>query len=182
MKQCIILLGVLFFVFAITGESLAVIGVGPRVGYYEAQDADAGRYFVGAVARFNLFGIGAEAAIDYRSEKYDDGKLTVQSWPVTLSVLYYPLPIVYGVAGVGWYHTTAKYDEEKLGFKIKDQTSTEMGYHVGVGVQLPIGMSSKIAADVRYVFLNYDLENTADMGKQDADFYAVTISLLWGLF
>lgn len=181
MRFSAIFLALFLIIFGLIQPTFAVIGVGPRAGYYEAKDADAGRYFIGAAARLNFLGLGAEAAIDYRSEKYQDGLLTVQSWPVTVSLIYHPLPIIYGVAGAGWYHTTLKFDEEKLGFKIKNQTKTQMGYHVGVGVELPIGMSSRIAADVRYVFLNYDLEEISGMSKQDADFYAITIGLFWGL-
>ncbi len=172
----------LLILFASLQPTFAFIGVGPRVGYYEAKEADAGRYFIGAAARIGILGLGAEAAIDYRSEKYDNGLLTVRSWPVTVSLIYHPLPVIYALAGAGWYHTTMDYNEKKLGYKIKSQTSTEMGYHVGVGVELPLGFTSKIAADVRYVFLNYDLGNTAGMENKDADFYSINITLFWDLF
>lgn len=79
------------------------IGVGPTLGYQKATDADAGNLMFGAAIRVKLpSAMGVEGSINYRQEKYGDGLLTVKSWPVTASVLYYPLVSVYGMLGAGW--------------------------------------------------------------------------------
>lgn len=181
MKHTVIFCLALMLLLSMATDTLAIIGIGPRLGYYRVKEADDGRYFGGAAARFNLLGLGVEGAIDYRAEKYHDGLVTAKSWPVTVSLLYYPLPIIYGVAGFGWYHTTIDYNQAKLGAAVKDQTSSETGYHIGAGVQLPIGLSTKIAADIRYVFLNYKFDNFPGDGKTKANFYAITVGIFWNL-
>ncbi|MCI0690989.1 hypothetical protein L0337_03165 [candidate division KSB1 bacterium] len=52
-------------------------------------------------------------SINYRQEKFNNGALTVRSWPVMVTGLLYPLPIVYGAVGAGWYNT--KFDFEPAG-------------------------------------------------------------------
>ena len=179
MKKVLALIFIALAVLTLHQDALALIGIGPRVGYHKTEDADKAQIFVGAAARFKLFGIGAEAAIDYRSEKYADGLVTVRSWPVQVSALYYPLPIIYGLAGAGWYHATMDYDEAKLGVaKMDNETTTTMGYHVGVGAELPLG-GIKLTGDIRYVFLNYDFDEVPGMGDTKSDFYAVTVAVLW---
>jgi hypothetical protein len=158
------------------------IGLGPRAGYYKAKDAEEGQWFGGAGLRLKMGSIGFEGSIDYRAEKYVNGNLTIRSWPVMASVLFYPLPILYGVAGAGWYNTTFDYDQDKLIFKyVKDKTDQEVGWHFGGGLELPLGRKSALAVDIRYVFLNYDFSEVPGSEELDSDFYAVTITIIFGL-
>ena len=104
--------------------------------------------------------------------------MTVKQWPVTVSALFYPLPILYGLAGTGWYNTTYEYDVSGTGMEMADEeTEQVMGYHIGAGVELPI-LSPTITADVRYVFLDYDLGQ--GFQEVDANFVVFTVSLFWG--
>ncbi len=157
-------------------------GLGPRAGYYKAQDAEEGQWFGGAGLRLKMGSIGFEGSIDYRAEKYVNGNLTIRSWPVMASVLLYPLPILYGVVGAGWYNTTFDYNQDKLIFKfVEDKTDQEVGWHFGGGVELPLGIKSKLAVDIRYVFLDYDFSEVPDNKDLKSDFFAVTITMFWGL-
>ncbi|MCG3120769.1 MAG: hypothetical protein ALAOOOJD_03609 [bacterium] len=157
--------------------------LGPHVGYQKAKDADAGKLMGGATLRLKLTSaLGVEGSINYRQEKYSDGVLTVRSWPVMASALIYPLPIIHGTVGAGWYNTTLDYDQSRLGLAApKDETKQEFGWHFGGGAELPIGGKSKLAADIRYVFLNYDFKTLPGSRELKNDFYVATVGLLWGL-
>jgi len=159
------------------------IGLGPQAGYQKAKDADNGKLMVGAALRFKLSSaLGVEGSINYRHEKFADGVLTVRSWPVMATALIYPIPIIYGAAGAGWYNTTFDYDEKKVNAaNVKDETKQQIGWHFGGGVELPLGSNSKLAADIRYVFIDYKFKALPGTKDLDSDFYVVTVGLLWGL-
>lgn len=154
------------------------IGIGPQIGYQKAADADNGNLLVGGALRVRLAPfIGAEGSIGYRSEEFADGELDVRSWPVMVTGLIYPLPVVYGAVGFGWYNTTFDFESELL----EDRTEQEVGWHFGGGAELPLGSKAALAGDIRYVFLDYDFEEVPGFGETDANFYQITVGLLIGL-
>jgi opacity protein-like surface antigen len=156
------------------------ISLGPQIGYYKVPDADKGSFMGGAAWRLKLTPVlGAEASINYRQEKYADGALTVRSWPVMVTGLIYPLPVVYGAVGAGWYSVTLDYDQSKLPF-VQDETTQKFGWHFGGGVELPLG-SLKLTGDIRYVFLNYDFKQIPGSGDMKSNFTVVTVGLLFGM-
>ncbi len=157
------------------------VSVGPQVGYYKAQDADQGSFMGGVAWRFKLMPVlGLEASINYRQEKYADDALTVRSWPVMVTGLIYPIPIVYGAIGAGWYSVTYDYDQSKLPL-FKDETTQEFGWHFGGGVELPVGSTFKVTGDIRYVFLNYDFKEIPGSADLKSNFYVITVGFLFGL-
>jgi hypothetical protein len=154
------------------------IGIGPQIGYQKAADADNGNLLVGGALRVKLASfIGAEASIGYRSEEFADGELDVRSWPVMVTGLIYPLPILYGAMGFGWYNTTFDFQSEQL----EDRTDHEVGWHFGGGAELPLGRKASLTGDIRYVFLDYDFEEVPGFGDTDANFYVITVGLMLGL-
>lgn len=159
------------------------IKLGPQVGYQEAKDADNGKLMAGAALRLKLSSmLGIEGAINYRGEKYSDGALTVRSWPVQASALIYPLPLVHGTIGTGWYNTTLDYDQSKAGYaNLDDETTQKIGWHFGGGIDLPVGKSSTLTADIRYVFLDYNFDALPGSANLDSDFYMISVGLLLGL-
>ena len=177
-KKILLILGLIIVLVApMYAQS---VSLGPQVGYYKAKDAD-GNFMGGVAWRFKftpLFGL--DASINYRQEKYADDALTVRSWPIMVTGLIYPLPIVYGAIGAGWYNTTFDYDQDKFAF-LKDETTQEFGWHFGGGVELPIGSSFKLTGDIRYVFLDYDFKEIPGGDDIDSNFYVVTVGLLFGL-
>ncbi|MEL6822066.1 MAG: outer membrane beta-barrel protein [Calditrichota bacterium] len=161
------------------------VGFGPQVGYFKSADADEGNFMPGGVIRVQLSSaLTAEASINYRQEEYGEGIVTVKSWPVMVSGLLYPLPIAYGLIGAGWYNTTFDYDEEKLSSlpaTPEDVTEQEFGWHAGAGIELPFGSNSRIFADFRYVFLNYDFSEIPDNFSSDSDFFLFNVGLVLGM-
>jgi opacity protein-like surface antigen len=157
------------------------VSLGPQVGYYKVRDADQGNFMGGVALRLKLIPvIGVEASINYRQEKYANDALTVRSWPVMVTGLIYPLPIVYGAIGAGWYNTTIDYDQSKLP-SLKDETTQKVGWHFGGGVELPVGSNFKLTGDIRYVFLNYDFKEIPGRGDLKSNFYVITVGFLFGL-
>ena len=165
----------------ITQMTAQSVSLGPQVGYYKVQDADEGSYMGGVAWRVKLTPmLGAEASINYRQEQYADGALTVRSWPMMVTGLIYPLPIVYGAIGAGWYSLTYDYNQNKLPF-LKDETTQKVGWHFGAGVELPVGSRYKLTGDIRYVFLNYDFKEIPGSSAAKSDFSVITVGWLFVL-
>jgi len=177
-KKTLLIMGLITLIVApMKAQS---VSLGPQVGYYKVQDAD-GDFMGGVAWRFKFAPmLGLEASINYRQEKYMDDALTVRSWPVMVTGLIYPVPIVYGAIGAGWYNTTFDYDQNKYSF-LKDETTQEFGWHFGGGVELPVGSSFKLTGDIRYVFLNYDFKEMPGSSDMKSNFTVITVGLLFNL-
>ncbi|MFN0157606.1 MAG: outer membrane beta-barrel protein [Bacteroidota bacterium] len=162
------------------------IGFGPQIGIYKAQDADVVRVMGGAALRLKFSdAIGVEASINYRAEEYNNGAVKVTSWPIMVTGLLYPIPVVYGAIGAGWYNTTIDYDFP-AGFlggpgTTGSETHQEFGWHFGGGVELPLGSVAKLVGDIRYVFLDYEFESFPGSNDVNSNFYVITVGLLFGL-
>ena len=104
---------VVLSILSMATSSSAFFGIGPKVGYFKTKDADKGEFMGGAALRLKFGSLGIEGSIDYRQEKYGEDDITVRSWPVSATGLLYPLPILYALAGMGWYNTTFDYDQTK---------------------------------------------------------------------
>jgi opacity protein-like surface antigen len=160
------------------------IGIGPQIGYQRAGDADSGELMVGAFIRAKLSqAFGLEGSVNYRGEEYRGGSVTVSSWPVMASALIYPFPIVYGIAGVGWHFTTISYEGTTWENDIEDRTTSPFGFHLGAGLELPLAEKIKLTGDIKYVFLDYGLENIDDVPLNDlnSNFYIINIGIGFGL-
>jgi opacity protein-like surface antigen len=95
--------------------------------------------------------------------------------------LLYPIPILYGAVGAGWYNSSFEYDAARIGVTIEGETKQQFGWHFGGGVELPIGSNAKLVGDIRYVFLNYDFKQIPGTSGLDSDFYVITAGLLFRL-
>ena len=159
----------------------ASISLGPQLGFYKARDADNGSFIGGATCRLKFTPVlGAEASINYRQETYGNDAVTVRSWPVMVTGLLYPLPVVYGAIGAGWYNTTFDYNQNKLPF-LTDETMQKFGWHFGGGVELPAGPTIKLTGDLRYVFLDYDFQTIPGNGDPKSDFFVIMAGVLFSL-
>jgi opacity protein-like surface antigen len=157
--------------------------IGPQLGFQKAQDADEGKFMGGLKMRMSVLpALSVEASVNYRAESYYDGGLKVSSWPIMITALIYPIPIVYGAIGMGWYNTSFTYDHNRLPFSLySDDTQQKVGWHFGGGVDIPVGSNMTLTADIRYVFINYDFQSIPGSGEVSSDFYVFSVSLLFGL-
>lgn len=181
MKRIVLIISMLLFANVIVNTQS--ISLGPQVGFQKAVDADEGKFMGGAALRLILIpGLGIEASINYREEKYMDGGLTVRSWPIMITGMYYFLPIVYGAVGTGWYNTTFDFNQDKFPFKLTaDETKQKIGWHFGGGLELPIGTNAKFIADLRYVFIDYNFDYVPGFSDTKSNFYLLSAGLLFNL-
>lgn len=137
-------------------------GFGPKIGYYKAQDADEGNFYGGLQARFRLGAVvGIELSAEYSAgQKYGIGNQTVTTSfiPVTASLLLF-MPVnqhftPYGVAGIGAYYTRYELSGIASDIGFDDDSTFNMGYHLGFGTEIPISPNVALNADYRYLFLN----------------------------
>jgi len=175
-------LALMGFITLMVGQlNAASISLGPQLGFYKARDADNGSFIGGATCRLKFTQVlGAEASINYRQETYGNDAVTVRSWPVMVTGLLYPLPVVYGAIGAGWYNTTFDYNQNKVPL-LTDETMQKFGWHFGGGVELPAGPTIKLIGDVRYVFLDYDFQTIPGSGDPKSDFFVIMVGVLFTL-
>ena len=182
MRKLTAILFVFLFSFPVTG--LAQIdsgfGIGPRLGYYVADDAEEGNFYGGLQIRGRLNPVfGLDGSVEYRGkQQYDFAGQTgeVSFVPVTGSALVY-LPIdnfsPYGLAGLGAYYTIFESDG------IFEDTDNEfnVGYHLGFGAEIPIN-NAALNIDYRYLFLNPD-DNESNLEETKFSGNVFTIGLMF---
>lgn len=148
-------------------------GIGPKVGFYKAPDAEDGTMFIGLQSRTKGKYVGAEFSLEYRGEQSytttGGSELTVRQVPVTGSLLVFaPLAenfAPYGLAGLGAYYTFYDYDG---GFvNPGDDAEVKVGYHLGFGADVALSESAALNVDYRYLFLDGsdDLSNKEFSGN-----------------
>lgn len=167
---------------SVRAQSIALFG--PHLGMQKAQDAEDLSYLVGATLRLKLLpALAAEGDIGYRHEEFGSGALTIREWPATVTALLYPLPMVYGGVGGGWYNATFDYNDTYNAAGIDDETKSEFGWHLAAGVELPASPGMRIYGDVRYVFLERKFKELPDavLDGAKSDFYSINIGLLFRL-
>lgn len=178
-----IILGILILLpFSVRSQTHAYFG--PHLGIQKAQDAEGSNYLVGATLRLKLLSaIGVEGDIGYRQEKFGPDAVTVRTWPVTVTGLLYPLPIIYGGLGAGWYHTTFDYADVYNQAGFSDETTSKFGWHLAAGIELPASPNIRLFGDARYVFLDYKFKELPDavLHGAKANFYSLNFGLLFRL-
>lgn len=149
-------------------------GIGPRVGYYSADDADDGTFYYGIQMRARMSEVvGIEGSVEYRpgTETGIDIAGVEQSYetkfvPVTGSLmLFLPTEGIapYALGGIGAYYTI--YEAE--GDFVDDWDSEfNFGYHAGAGLEMFMSQNTALSLDYRYLFLTPENENA----PEDADY------------
>jgi opacity protein-like surface antigen len=153
------------------------LGIGGRYNYNETLDTDRNAHMGGAMlrARNNYFGL--EGSVDY----HEDELLTetdLKTWPISASILAFPLPVLYGIAGLGWYNTTVDFPENA---SVDDQTDSSLGYHIGGGVELPVTNVIRFTSDVRWLFVDYEFDEIPEsaVNEVDADSFQFNAGILF---
>lgn len=145
-------------------------GIGPRVGYYRADDSDEGNFYGGLQMRARIGPVfGLEGSVEYRAGQrfaIQDYSVRTRFLPVTASaMLFIPMGenfAPYGLAGIGAYYTIFDYSDEAENLGIEDTNSFNLGYHLGFGLEIPFNSGVALNFDYRYLFLNPD-ENEEDL-------------------
>jgi opacity protein-like surface antigen len=147
----------------------------PSVGWTRAVDGNGdAKSSLGLALRGNILpALKAEVGVGYRSESRYNDQLDIRTWPVTASLYVAPVPVLYGGAGVGWYHTTLDYANNTP--LLEDETRQDFGVHVGGGMQVPLGPAA-LDLNGRYVMLQ-DQQSRLVPEKFDPDFWMMSLGL-----
>lgn len=103
--------------------------------------------------------VSSEIGVGYRQDRYDDGALTVRTWPVQATLWLSPIPQVYAGAGVGMYNSSLDFRDD-LG--LRNRTTQRFGTHVGGGLAIPLTSGVGLDLNAKYVFLE----------RQNVDFFS----------
>ena len=158
--------------------------IGPRVTFVRGAEElpDSSRRFVGGAIRLGGGRTALEVAMDFRSS--DDGPLNekIRSYPIQASLLLFPVRsriAPYVLAGVGWYtQTVTRFIAPTGEFEATDETTREMGYHLGLGAELRLHSSFGIYGDLRYTRLGFGRDDDDDDGDQNVPGWIPGASLL----
>jgi opacity protein-like surface antigen len=148
----------------------------PSVGMTKSVDGDDNAQFFGNLAfrsQFLVPALMSEIGVGYRQESRFNEQLKLRQWPVTASLYFKPVPVLYAGGGVGWYNTTFDYKDNTL---IQDETKQDFGIHLGGGFQVPIGPSAALDLSGRYVMLR-DQEAKLIPEKFNPDFWSSSLGL-----
>ena len=153
--------------------------IGPAVGWLKVRDADDGTWMVGVQARLRLGRVFAiEGSITAHRSDFADDTIEVFQYPVQVSLLVFPFPDSpiepYLVGGAGWYYTRYEYDSV-LG--LDDETDSQFGIHLGVGLMIELGPKVQIFGDFRWIFLDEPGVDNSNIEDEEFDYGQVMIGL-----
>ena len=141
-------------------------GVGGRIAWVHPDteaDVDAVRYFGGQV---RLIGarVGLEVSLDRHSESSEALNRKFTETPIQVSLLLRTSGKVslFVLGGPGWYRRKA---EALAGPADVDISTTEFGWHAGIGLEILPTRHFGIHGDYRYTFLDFsDDDDDEDSG------------------
>jgi len=175
MKKLFSLIILIIITGTINAQSIAI---GVQGAYVKSKDADP-TTMPNAAIRIGLGGLNVEGSIGYKSDKYMDGAVKTTTYPIMLTGFLSLLPILNVEAGIGWYNTKIEYSGSYTG--IPSETSREIGYHAGAGLEIPIG-NLLLTGDIRYVIEKTKLEHVQNTSDLKSDFYMIVIGLMFKLY
>lgn len=167
-----ILMGLFLYPLAGQADDWGKFGLGLRGGWYKANDGDDGKLHGGLQARWKIFpALAIEGSADYRAEESYPNNRKITSYPVLVSALFYLIPGApvspYLLGGVGWYYS-------KLEDSQGSTWSSDIGYHLGGGLDIPLSRNIVFNADLRYYFLDVGDQKVKDL---KTDGYIVSAGL-----
>jgi hypothetical protein len=159
-------------------------GIGPRVTFVRGSEElpDSNRRFTGGAIRLGGGRSALEVAMDFRSS--EDGPLNekIRDYPVQASLLLFPVRSTlapYFLLGVGWYsQTVTRFIAPTGEFEATDETTREMGYHLGLGAEIRFHRRFGMYGDLRYTKLGFGRDDDDLDGDQNVPGWIPGASLL----
>lgn len=162
----------IFFVALLVGISAAhAMEIVPSIGVTKSTDgAGDSKSYLGLAIRGSLLPMFKhETAVGYRSEEVFTPDLKVTTVPVTESVWFQPIPLVYAGGGVGMYFTNLTYQN----VPVPNTSERKFGFHLGGGLNFPLAPMISVDLQSRYVFM--EKQPTAlSQGSFDPDFWSTS--------
>lgn len=147
-----------------TPASAQGLGLGARVAWVTSDtgaDVDALR-FVGGQLRLLSGNIGLEVSMDRHSKSFEDLNEKVTEIPLQASLLLRMAdgPVApFLLGGPGWYRRKV---ETLDGPGDRSVSTTEFGWHAGIGLEILAGRHFGIHGDYRYTFLDFGDDDDDD--------------------
>jgi Outer membrane protein beta-barrel domain len=140
-------------------------GVGARIAWVTPDvdaDVDKVRFFGGQI-RLVSQRFGFEVALDRHSESFELLNQKVTETPVQASILMRMAkgsvsPFLLG--GPGWYHRKVEALDSPGNLSA---STTEFGWHAGIGLEVLAGRHFGFHGDYRYTFLNFHDDNNGGL-------------------
>jgi hypothetical protein len=149
----------------------------PSLGFTRSMDTNAGdaKALGGIAIRAALLPfLKAEGGIGYRQDSFANDDVKMRQWPVTASLWFSPLPMVYAGGGFGWYRTTLDYRD---GLPFENSTSLKTGVHLGGGLEVPIAPRLGLDLNGRYIFMQKGDESAQLPTTFNPDFWTTSVGL-----
>ena len=161
-------------------EPDSYFAMGPSLGFYATPDTDHWNTVVGVHSRYKFNFVGAELAINYKSEQYNNDIIWVKSWPIRASVLLYPLPWMYAIGGIGYYELYIDYNQnyDQL-VDFENESKQQWGAHAGLGVEKTISKTSILVVEMRYSNIDYDFTPFPTSSDIDTNAFAIVATMLF---
>ena len=163
---------ILVFILAASTSFAQSLAIGPQLGYFKSKDADDGAYIFSGAARFSFLMFGVEGTVGYSESKYFNGDIKIQNYPISITGMVNIMPFIYADAGMDWFNRKIIYNIPG----ISDETSTSVGYHIGVGAQISLG-PLLLTGDAKYIFTDkYKLFTGVEVNN---NYYILSIGVLY---
>ncbi len=167
----------LFLVALLVGISTAhavefVPSIGVTRSSYDNADT---KSYLGLAIRGSLMPmLKHETAIGYRSEEVSGfgGVMKMTTVPMTESVWFAPIPMLYAGGGVGMYFSSLTYEN----VPVPNTSDRQFGYHVGGGINVPLAPMIGVDLHSRYVFMN-EVPTGLPQGNLDPDFWSTSVGI-----
>jgi hypothetical protein len=146
-------------------------GMGPRFSFVRGDvpsDSPSTRFLGGTIRMSSSKRVVLEVAMDYRSERSEDGLTRLRERPLQGSLLLFPVRSTFSpylLAGFGLYTQTTD-DLGPTGLVISSTSTRETGAHAGFGAELFVGRHAALFADYRFRFVRF---GTPEAGAEPID-------------
>jgi hypothetical protein len=136
------------------------VGLGGRMSFVRGDVPSATgstRFFGGILRMRSSKRVVLEAAIDYRSERAEDGLTLVKERPLQGSVLFFPARAPFSpylLVGYGSYSRTTE-TLDLTGVPAASVSERKTGAHMGFGAELFLGRHAAFVVDYRYRFVRF---------------------------
>jgi hypothetical protein len=142
------------------GAAAQAIGLGPRLSFVRGDVPSASgstRFFGGILRMRSSRRVVLEGAVDFRTERSEDGLSRVKERPIQGSLLLFPVRSTFSPylpAGYGLYSRTTE-TLDLTGASTATVSERKTGTHVGFGAELFVGRHAAFVLDYRYRFVRF---------------------------
>ncbi|MCX7874673.1 MAG: hypothetical protein N2321_00755 [Melioribacteraceae bacterium] len=168
----------LFIVLLTVNLFAQSISLGPQIGMTKSEDSDNSKLTPNFAVRLSFLSFGIEGSVGYKEEEFADGAIKTKTYPINLTGFINLLPIINLEAGVGWQNTKIEYFKSLS--TLSSITKTKPSYHAGFGTEFSLG-NVILTGDLRYVFLDLELNNISTISKIKSNYYVLLVGLMFKL-